>query len=278
MDLGIFSTDLKQGEGGIWTSKSSDEISYPFEASDFLFDLEDHSYWFQHRNHLLTAVINTFHDPAQKIIFDIGGGNGVVAARLAQEGYQPVLVDPGREATANAKKRGLENVICASAQGANFKSHSLPGVGLFDVLEHIEDDIGFLNFLSSKIIPNGFLYASVPAFDFLWAPEDVYAGHYRRYSRKTLMETFSSAGFQVVYSSYFFRPLPVPIFLVRSLPYRVGFKEKDGKTRDRRREFITNSGLLSLVIKMILSPEIKNVERKRIMHFGSSCVIVAKNH
>ena len=277
MDLENFSADLKQGENGIWTSKSYDEISYPFEASDLLFDLEDQSYWFQHRNNLLASVIKTYHENEQKVIFDIGGGNGVVAARLAKEGFQPVLVDPSREAAANAKKRGLKYVICTSAQSANFKSQSLPGVGLFDVLEHIEDDIGFLNFLSRKIIRGGILYATVPAFDFLWATEDVYAGHYRRYTRRTLMETFLSAGFQVMYSSYFFRPLPVPIFLFRSLPYQVGFKEKNIETRDRRREHITKSNLLSKIIRMALSMEIKNVESKRVMHFGSSCVIVAKN-
>jgi SAM-dependent methyltransferase len=220
-------------------------------------------------------VVKNF-PPQDGVLFDIGGGNGVVAARLAEEGFQVILVEPGKDGAVNAKGRGLENVICASAQEANFKDNSLPAIGLFDVLEHIENDNDFLQFLRRKLIPEGVLYATVPAYQLLWSANDDYAGHFRRYTIENLAHLFNISGYQVVFTSHFFRFLPLVIFFQRSILYRLGIVKKITENKNLAREHAIRGGVVSSVMKTLLSVECKKIEKKESIRFGSSCLIVAK--
>ena len=70
-----------------------------------------------------------------------------MALAIERAGFDVVLVEPGLTGATNGKNKGLKDVICATADAARFKPHSLPAIGLFDVLEHIEDDLSFLKSL-----------------------------------------------------------------------------------------------------------------------------------
>ena len=91
----------------------------------------------------------------------------MVSLALARAGFDIALVEPGCTGAANAKRRGLETVICATADTAEFKPHSLSAIGLFDVVEHIEDDFSFLRSLRGLMKEKGRLYITVPAYSFL---------------------------------------------------------------------------------------------------------------
>jgi SAM-dependent methyltransferase len=105
--------------------------------------LEDGSFWFAHRNACLLALLRQF--PAIGPFFDIGGGNGFVAAALQSEGGLPVvLVEPGADGVRHAQARGLHTVVQATLKEARFRDGSLPAIGFFDVMEHIDDEQGFL--------------------------------------------------------------------------------------------------------------------------------------
>ena len=125
-------------------------------------------------------MIKNFRSSTDGPIFDVGGRNGFVAKELLDAGLDVVLVEPGPAGAMNAKKRGGAHVICSTTHTAQFKSGSIPAIGLFDVVEHIEDNIGFLKHLSELLVPGGMLYLSVPAYQFLWSLEDVKAGHFKR--------------------------------------------------------------------------------------------------
>jgi hypothetical protein len=58
-----------------------------------------------------------------------------------------------------------------------------------------------------------------------WFNEDVDAGHYRRYTTKTINQKLIKNGFEIVYSSYIFSILPLTIFLIRSLPSKLGLNK-----------------------------------------------------
>jgi hypothetical protein len=60
--------------------------------------------------------------------------------------------------------------------------------------------------LSDIIRPGGFLYLTVPAFDWLWSNADVDAMHHRRYTRRTLIDVLTGS-FEVMYSTYLFQRL-----------------------------------------------------------------------
>lgn len=210
------------------------------------------------------------------MIVDIGGGNGFVSLALREAGFEVALVEPGQTGARNARRRGLETVICATTESAQFRLGSLSAVGLFDVIEHIEDDVSFLSSIHQLVKQGGYLYATVPAHELLWSREDVVAGHYRRYSRKSLSKVLGQAGFTVELVTHLFRPLPIPISLFRVLPYRMGLAHSRDKRQKIARDHAVQGGVMSRVLQAALDSEVQNLENKTAMRFGSSCLVVAR--
>ena len=96
---------------------------------------------------------------------------------------------------------------------------SIPAVGLFDVLEHIENPYSLLSEVNRVLEPSGLFFVTVPSFSFLWSHQDVALGHFRRYSKGKLNEELTAAGFEVLSAKYIFTTLVFPAFLLRSVPY-----------------------------------------------------------
>lgn len=166
--------NLDLAPDGLWWPRSRSRVDYPDEGNAFCFQVEDQSFWFQHRNRCILAAVARFPPPGP--VFDIGGGNGFVARALTQAGHPAVVVEPGPVGARNAQARGLSPVICSTLDDAGFHPGALPAAGLFDVLEHIEDDRGVLRRLASLVRPGGRLYVTVPAYQWLWSGEDVLGG------------------------------------------------------------------------------------------------------
>lgn len=270
------STSLKKATDGIWYSSEEEAISYPADGNESCFALEEHSFWFKHRNACIAEVVSAFPPRDNGAIFDIGGGNGFVSFGLANAGFEVVLVEPGRSGAANARKRGLANVICATTQTAKFKEKSLSAVGLFDVLEHIKEDKSFLLSINALVKDHGFLYLTVPAYFFLWSKDDDLAGHFRRYSLKAASSVLASAGFEVIYASYIFRFLPLPIFLLRTVLYKLGLANRTHDHKKVATEHTVSNRLLVHILNGMQAAEIVNIRNKKTMHFGGSCLLVAK--
>jgi SAM-dependent methyltransferase len=134
------------------------------------------------------------------------------------------LVEPGAAGIRHAQARGLRTVVHATLKEARFRNGSLPAIGFFDVLEHIEDEQGFLGEVRRCLAANGRIYLTVPAGHWLWSDADVQAGHYRRYSFTSLRRALNRAGFRLLFMSKMFSPLPPPLFLCRSLPSLFGHR------------------------------------------------------
>ena len=271
-DINNYTENLTKKEN-IFFSKDIEEISYPADGHETLFNLEDNSFWFKHRNNCITSLVKEY--VADKPFFDVGGGNGFVSKHLQDNGIQTCLVEPGIQGCLNAKKRGITNIICSDLKNAEFKAGTLPYVGLFDVIEHIKDDTGFLSYVSSIIEGGGTVFITVPAYKLLWSKEDADAGHFRRYTLRTLINKLNEAGFETVYSTYIFSFLVLPIFFFRSLPSMLGII-KIGKEKNKKEHATGEKGIANKILAKFLSFEIKQIEKGRSIPFGGSCLIVAK--
>ena len=274
-DIQSISTGLKLGEDGIWYSIDTQSVSYPLSGNKACFAIEERSFWFKHRNNCILSVVQSYPPAQGGIIFDIGGGNGFVSSALAHAGFDVALVEPGQIGASNAKRRGLETVICATTDSAGFKPHSLPAVGLFDVLEHIRDDLAFLQSLRNLMKKQGRLYVAVPAYSFLWSENDVSGGHFRRYTLKNVREIIEQVGFEVEFSSYIFRLLPIPIALFRAFPYRMGFSRLKDKEQKVAGDHAVQRGTMSSILEFFLNSELENLKNNKPMRFGGSCLVVA---
>lgn len=276
LDMLAISANLERGEDGIWYGKHEASVSYPSDGNELCFAVEDRSFWFRHRNNCILSMARLYPPANRGAIFDVGGGNGCVSAALAAAGFEVALIEPGRAGAANAKRRGLETVICATTDSAQLTPNSLPAVGLFDVVEHIEDDLAFLRSIRRLMMEQGRLYITVPAFSFLWSQDDIAAGHYRRYTREGISQVLERAGFEVEFSSYIFRFLPLPIALLRALPHRLGWSSKEKATEASAREHATRGGVVARLLDRVLESEISRLVRGKPMRFGGSCLLVAK--
>ncbi len=223
MNIEELAESLTTGEHEILTSSKIKSISYPEDGNLQYFQLEDASFWFRHRNNCITSVIKQF--PPTGPIIDVGGGNGYVTKRILDEGFEAVLLEPGTVGALIGKtRRKIPIVICSVLEDAGFPQASLSAVGLFDVIEHIQDDYGFIEQIHRILKPNGLLYSTVPAYQWLWSLSDVTAQHYRRYNRTMIVDLFALK-FDVLFFTYFFGALTLPIFFLRTLPFRLGLSK-----------------------------------------------------
>src|SRR5882762_915370 len=97
-------------------SKKISKISYPETGNENCFQIEENSFWFNHRNNCVREAVLRYSP--NSIFFDIGGGNGFVARELENKGISTVLVEPGIQGCLNAKKRNLKNLICSTLENA----------------------------------------------------------------------------------------------------------------------------------------------------------------
>lgn len=66
-----------------------------------------------------------------------------------------------------------------------------------NVLEHIEDDAGALASMAAILRQGGSVVLMVPAFPSLYGPIDRNSGHFRRYTRRSLVSLAGKAGLKV---------------------------------------------------------------------------------
>jgi hypothetical protein len=258
---------------GIWRNTEIEVLSYPADGNDRCFQIEEDSFWFQHRNGVIRSLVANFRPSGA--FFDVGGGNGYVAKGLQDAGITSVLVEPGEHGVLNARKRGVEHVVQSMWSPEFVRPECAEAVGLFDVVEHIQDDRSFLESVHQTIAPNGLVFITVPALHSLWSFEDVYAGHFRRYRLGELQRLLIKTGFKVEYSSYFFSMLPLPIFALRSIPSVLGWR-KAPDTDSIRNEHTAAKGIAGRIMDRWLQWEQSRVARLKQIWTGSSCVIVGR--
>lgn len=249
-------------------------VSYPDDGNSVCFEMEDMSFWYQHRNECLVATLQANDFP--KEFLDIGGGNGITALAMQNAGYDVTLVEPYYTGIENAKKRGIRSTIQSTLEEYVLQTDgTAPAAGFFDVMEHIEDDKSFLENINRLLTPDGRIMLTVPAFQSLWSENDVQLGHFRRYTLGQLSSLLAGAGFRVTYASYFFSLVWAPMWLARVLPEKFGIK-KDNTPGKKRREHMAGRPGTARLLRRLLSWEADAIRRKTKIPFGTSCLIVAQ--
>jgi SAM-dependent methyltransferase len=185
--------------------------------------LEPRSFWFRARNDLLVWALRTYLGGATRFL-EVGCGTGFVLAAI-HRGF-PGLEVMGAELYPeglDVARRRLPGVplVQMSALDIPF-TESFDAIGVFDVLEHIEDDEGALRQMRHAVAPGGGMLVTVPQHPSLWSAADDIAGHLRRYRRDELLAKANRAGWEPVRVSSFVT-LPLPMFaLARAAGARRG--------------------------------------------------------
>lgn len=209
-------------ESGLFiTSEGASESVYNTEQVETL-EVGESGWWYSTRSRVLTEVMRKF--PIRGVLWDIGAGSGIVGHDLARDGIESISVEPSVSGASLSTRRG-NSTICGVLQEVALPDNSIAGVGMFDVLEHLEDRSRMLMEIHRVLSPGGRLFLTLPAIQSLWSQMDDDAGHQLRYSKSEILKALHAAGFQVEWNRYFFLlSLPV-VLLVRVLPYRFGRRE-----------------------------------------------------
>jgi 2-polyprenyl-3-methyl-5-hydroxy-6-metoxy-1,4-benzoquinol methylase len=275
--LDSFNLEKLEYENKIFHHKGISLPSVSSERTEKFFYCQDTSFWHRHRSSVIVSVLRKYGKHSN--IVDVGGGDGFNAIKLKEAGFDVVLVEPDPLGSATAKANGVENVICTYFDSNLVKERSIPCIGLFDVLEHIEDDKGFLCSLNSLMSNNGEIIIAVPAHNYLWSEKDNWAKHFRRYSLRELEEVVRNSGFSVVFSTYIFSFLLLPFIIRIALPYRLSKRKSNGshleKLQKKARSY-NSAGFLEPIIKKLCKLEEFILKRGKKIFFGTSCVIIAQ--
>ena len=271
IDLEALAPGLCRREDGIWFSGRQTSVSYPPHGNAGWREIEDRSFWFRHRNRCIVSLVRRFRPDGT--FLDIGGGNGYVAKGLAEAGISCALLEPGFDGALAARARGIDPVICARLEDIDPGSPGIAAAGMFDVLEHIEDQTGALKKVNELLMPGGRLFLTVPAYQALYATDDATAGHFRRYTRSGLIRVLAAAGFRVEFASYIFALLPLPVLLFRTVPSRLGLRI--GILPEHIAAEHAPKGLPGRLMDRLLDVEYRRINAGRTVPFGSSCLCCA---
>jgi SAM-dependent methyltransferase len=168
-----------------------------------LADREKVHWWHASRRRILASIIDHLPLANAPSILEVGSGTGGNLQMLSRFGTVSAV-----ETDTEARK------IAEAATGIKFTAGSLPDsipfphqafdlVAAFDVIEHIDDDLGSIEALYRATKPGGWFIATVPAYSWMWSEHDVKLHHKRRYTRGPFASIVRAAGFRVSRTSYF---------------------------------------------------------------------------
>jgi ubiquinone/menaquinone biosynthesis C-methylase UbiE len=150
-------------------------------------------------------------------ILDIGCGTGGTTKFISKWGnVTGVEIDP--IAASLAKKRGI-NVRIHSAQKLQFSNNHFDLVTIFDVLYHkgIEEH-KVLSEAYRVLKKNGVILISDCATPSIWSKHDQIMDAKYRYTKKSLTDHISNAGFKIIHAQYIFASVFPFIALSRRIP------------------------------------------------------------
>ena len=173
------------------------------EEYEKMFQAETSYFWFRAKQELVKKLISKISLPPEPEILDLGAGTGINLKNLSSLGFA-VGVDYSLSAIEFCQRRGLKNLVLAKAEELPFKKASFDLITCLDLLEHLEDDEGFLRECQRILKPGGFLLISTPAYQWLFSSHDIALGHKRRYSKKELKNKLEQAGFKIEILAHFF--------------------------------------------------------------------------
>jgi len=193
-------------------------------------------WWFKARRNILATIIKKFC-PQSKDILEIGAGTGANIEMLQKFGHL-TAIEPNSYARSEITKKFQKNITILDGKlpdDLNLdKKFDL--ICLFDVLEHVKEDLKSLESLKQHLKPNGKLIVTIPAFQFLFSQHDTNLHHFRRYNKTQIEELLTKSNYKIEFTSYF-NFLLFPLALISRILLKI-FPSK--KTQDGQPPKIIN--------------------------------------
>lgn len=186
---------------------------------DEYFQLEREHWWFQVREKIIVEQVKRLFPEKKSLnILNVGAATG-----RSTEILQPFgLVDsleydlPSFEFCRDELKLNIKN---GSILELPYEDEQFDLVCAFDVVEHVAYDAKAIEELFRVCKPGGKIFVTVPAFMSLWSTHDIVNQHFRRYTKKELLQHFRNNHGRLLRSTYFNSIMFIPVWIVRRLQY-----------------------------------------------------------
>lgn len=241
--------------------------------------IERRHWWFCGRRAIVAALVEDLlaEEPAGSVVLDVGCGTGANVAELARQ-----FPCQGMDTAADAIELAREHF-----EGVTFHhgdvldpDFALPDglrlVLLMDVLEHIEDDRGFLKGLVERLPEGARVLLTVPANPALWGKHDEVFGHHRRYTLRSLPAVWAPLPVAVELLSPYCSALYPAIWAVRTAQRPFGGAFGEGETDFTMPPAPVNAALMRLFAHERHRLRELQAGRGRPLPFGSSLIAVLR--
>lgn len=185
--------------------------------SDNWYELaEPGHFWARWRFEAIKRLCAPFIKPETKIL-EIGCGNGLVMNQF--EDGLGIVIDG-----CDLNKSAFQDMPAVSGKVFLYNIYDLNPelvgkydmVVMLDVLEHIIDDLDFLQTAIKYLKKDGLIVVGVPAHQTLFSIYDKQVGHYRRYSGQKIRKLFEGADLDIIECKYWGFTL-LPLTFLRKL-------------------------------------------------------------
>ena len=233
---------------------------------------EENHWWFRARRVILRELLQKGVEwrPGMQV-FEIGVGPGLNLYSLYPSGCEIRGLEPDVENAGVANRRGPIPVSVGTIESmpSELLDRCYDVITMFDVLEHIKDDIVALERVKSLLVPGGYFILTVPAYQWLWSQHDEVNLHFRRYTRTQILECLKNAGLSVQRATYFNTLLLPTVAAARLAQRLIPPREKESCDFDR------SSGGLDKLFFRIFAAE-RNWLRRYSFPAGVSVFAIAR--
>ncbi|MBD8084315.1 class I SAM-dependent methyltransferase [Chryseobacterium caseinilyticum] len=256
---------------------ASENGDYPQEAFSILFDLEKDNFWFNSRNRMIKHFISKKISAANPSFLEIGCGTGYVLNNISKN-FPDIKLTASEihlEGIKFAKRR------VPQADFVQLDATKMPytdvfdGIGAFDVLEHIDDDIGVMKGVHKALKKGGYFFITVPQHKFMWSINDEIAFHKRRYTRKELVTKLKKSDFDIDFVSSFVFTL----FPLMAISRILKSSKKEQITNDviiREVKNLRVGKFTNKIFSILMRIDEYLIEKNISLPFGGSLVVIAK--
>lgn len=171
-------------------------------AFDQFVQLEREHWWFRGRRAVYFEILRHALRAKPKLALDLGAGAGGWLPELAEIAERLIALETNECAARFARGRGGAQLIVAHANRLPLADGTCELITAFDVLEHLDDDLGALLEMHRVLAPGGSIALSVPAHPWLYSNNDRVSHHRRRYTKRALDGRIREAGLVIERSTY----------------------------------------------------------------------------
>ncbi len=241
---------------------------------ELLFSVEEKHFWHRGRKEIILDVLKRHVSGLAKArILEIGCGTGNIMAYFQEHGLDIAGSDVFLKALQFCRRRtGAACLYQADITALPFKEN-FNIVGLFDVLEHIQEDENALEQALKTLKPGGTLIITVPAYQWLWSNFDKHSHHKRRYSKQELVLKLKKTGFQVRMITFYMNLL-FPVLAFIRLWSKLTCTSKSAETEMSSFVELKVVPLLNLLLLAVMRFE-RFLLRFFCLPFGVSLLVVA---